>query len=152
MMGDVYKVLAPPPLIFLTGLGLGLALDALVFDSGLGGWALPAGIVLTVVGVALLAWFEIAFKRAGTTFMPGQAADALVTGGIYRVTRNPGYLGMALIGVGVSLICEAPWALLGVALAVLVVDRGVIVREEAYLRERFGEDYRAYCARVRRWL
>lgn len=151
-MGDVYRVIAPPPLIFLGGLGLGLAGDGLLTDSGLGGWALIAGIALAALGVVLLVWFEVAFKRAGTTILPGHEGSALVTGGVYRVTRNPGYAGMALVGAGVSLIADAPWALLGVALAVLVVDRGVIVREEAYLRERFGEQYRAYCGRVRRWI
>ena len=138
-MGDVYKVIAPPPVIFLSGLLLGLLLDGVVSDSDLGSWALPVGIALTVFGVALMAWFEISFRRAGTTILPGREGSALVTGGIYRLTRNPGYLGMTL-------------TVSGVALAVLVVDRGVIVKEEAYLRERFGDEYAAYCAQTRRWL
>ena len=151
-MGDVYKVVAPPPVIFVVCLALGLVLDGVVSDSDLGSWALPAGIALVVVGVVFMAWFDIAFKRAGTTILPGHEGSALVTGGIYRITRNPGYVGMALTVSGVALITDAPWALLGAALAVLIVDRGVIVKEEAYLRERFGEEYRAYCSRVRRWL
>ena len=151
-MGDVYKVIAPPPVIFLLGLVLGLVVDGVVSDSDLGGWALPAGIALVALGIALMAWFEISFRRAGTTILPGREGSALVTGGIYRISRNPGYLGMTLTVSGVALIGDAPWALLGVALAVITVDRGVIVKEEAYLRERFGDEYAAYCARTRRWI
>jgi protein-S-isoprenylcysteine O-methyltransferase Ste14 len=152
MMGDVYRVIAPPPLIFLTGLVLGLVLDGVLTDSDLPGWALPTGIGAAAIGLALLIAFEVGFRRAGTTILPGHEGSALVTDGVYRLTRNPGYVGMALISVGTALIVDAPWALLGVALAVLVVDRGVIVKEEAYLRERFGDEYRAYCTRVRRWM
>lgn len=151
-MGDVYRVLAPPPLIFLAGLVLGLVADGVLSDSDLDGPWLVVGIVLAAIGVGLLLAFELGFRRAGTTILPGREGSALVTGGVYRVTRNPGYVGMALVGAGAALIADAPWALLGVALAALVVDRGVIVKEEAYLRERFGDEYRAYCARVRRWL
>jgi protein-S-isoprenylcysteine O-methyltransferase Ste14 len=151
-MGDVYRVVAPPPLIFLTGLALGLVGDGLLTDSELpGGW-LIAGIAIAAIGLTLLLAFEIGFRRAGTTILPGHEGSALVTSGVYRVTRNPGYLGMALIGTGIALIVDAPWAVLGVALAVLVVDRGVIVHEERYLESRFGDDYLAYCLRVRRWL
>jgi protein-S-isoprenylcysteine O-methyltransferase Ste14 len=152
MMGDVYKVVAPPPLIFLAGLVLGLVADGVLTDSDLGGAWLVAGIVLVALGLGLLLAFEVGFRRAGTTILPGHEGSALVTGGVYRVTRNPGYVGMALVGTGAALIADAPWAILGVALAALVVDRGVIVHEERYLRERFGDEYAAYCARVRRWL
>jgi protein-S-isoprenylcysteine O-methyltransferase Ste14 len=152
MMGDVYRVVAPPPLIFLAGLALGLVADAVLTDSDLAGAWLVAGIALAAVGLVLLTAFELGFRRAGTTILPGHEGSALVTAGVYRITRNPGYLGMTLVGAGTALIADAPWALLGVMLAALVVDRGVIVQEERYLRERFGEEYAAYCARVRRWL
>ena len=152
-MGDTYRVIGPPPLIFVLGLVLGIVSDVLLTDSDLlAAPAVAAGIVLVLGGLALQAGFLRMFQRAETAILPGRSADALVTDGPYRFTRNPGYVGMALTATGIALIADAPWAVLGVALAVVVVDRGVIVHEERYLEGRFGDDFLAYCARVRRWL
>lgn len=144
-------VVAPPPLIFLAGLALGIGLDLLLEGS------VPAivrvlGAVLVLAGLALDLSFMRHFRRAGTAVEPWKPSTALVTDGLYGVTRNPGYLGMALWSSGLALLLAAPWALIGVALAALVVDRGVIVREERYLEGIFGDEYRAYRARVRRWI
>lgn len=153
MMGDVYKVLAPPPLIFLLGLAAGLGLDALLPDADLPTVAaVVVGVAMVVAGLGFQAAFVHMFRQAQTAILPGQEAGALVTSGPYRLTRNPGYVGMALTVSGVAILLEAPWALLAIAATMLVIDRGVIVKEEGYLAERFGEEYARYRAAVRRWI
>jgi protein-S-isoprenylcysteine O-methyltransferase Ste14 len=144
-------VVAPPPLIFVGGLLLGLGLDALLGSSAPGIVRVIGGLLI-LAGVAFDLAFMAGFRRAGTAVEPWKPTTAIVTDGPYRFTRNPGYLGMALWSSGIALALAAPWALLGVALAIAVVDRGVIAREEQYLQREFGEEYVAYQRRVRRWV
>ncbi|MGI9083774.1 MAG: methyltransferase family protein [Aeromicrobium sp.] len=92
------------------------------------------------------------FARAGTAVIPFRPSTALVTTGPFRFTRNPMYLGMAVLQAGLSLAFGLMWALAMVPVAVLAVDRLVIAREEPYLERRFGADYIAYKSRVRRWI
>ena len=94
----------------------------------------------------------MAFARAGTPVSPFRAPTRLVTDGPYRLTRNPGYLGMALGYAGIALLAGAPWALLPLPAVLALVDRGVIVREERYLRRHFGDQYARYERRARRWI
>lgn len=150
---DTAGVIAPPPLIYLAGLALGFVLDALLPSSEAPGpvrWLL--GPALVVAGLGLMRSFVLSFGRAGTPMQPGRPTTALVTDGPYSHTRNPGYLGMALLSAGIALLADAPWALGGVAAAMLAVDRGVIEREERYLERKFSAEYLAYRSRVRRWL
>ena len=145
-------VVAPPPLIFLAGLALGFGLEA-AFGSSIAGvvqW--PLGAVLLALGVVLLSWFLGAFRRAGTPPEPWEETTAIVTGGPYRFTRNPAYVGMALVYAGIAVLASSLWALTPLPLVLLAVDRGVIVREERYLAAKFGREYLDYKARVRRWI
>jgi protein-S-isoprenylcysteine O-methyltransferase Ste14 len=151
--GDTAGVIAPPPLIYLAGLAIGLVLDAVLPDAdlpgivryGLGGLAL-------LVGLGLMGSFVRAFAHASTDVRPDRPTTAIVTGGPYRFTRNPGYLGMALVFTGIALLANAPWALLLLLPTMAVIDRGVIAREERYLEAKFGPEYTGYKARVRRWV
>lgn len=146
-------VVAPPPLIFLGGLAIGFALEALLPGS-----SVPAavqwigGAVLVIAGLVLLAGFERAFKKRDTAVEPWEPTTAIVTDGPYRFSRNPGYLGMALVYVGIALLAGALWVLAPLPLVLLVVDRGVIAREERYLERKFGQEYLAYRSGVRRWV
>ena len=150
---DTAGVVAPPPLIFLAGLGVGFALEAL-----LPGGSLP-GVVRFVVGglallggIALQTTFIAAFNRKGTAVEPWKPTTAIVTTGPYRITRNPAYLGMALIFIGIALLADAPWVLAALPVSLAVIDRGVIVREERYLARKFGREYLDYKTTVRRWI
>jgi protein-S-isoprenylcysteine O-methyltransferase Ste14 len=145
-------VIAPPPIIYLAFLGLGFAFEWLMPGAQLPGWAQWIGAVVIVAGVALMVSFELAFKRAGTDANPYRPSKALATDGPYRFSRNPAYLGMAITYVGIALAAEAPWALLMLAPATLVIQYGVIEREERYLEGLFGEDYLAYKRTTRRWI
>jgi protein-S-isoprenylcysteine O-methyltransferase Ste14 len=150
---DTAGVIAPPPLIYLGGLALGFGLEALLPGSSVPGavqWI--AGGLSVVAGLALLASFNTLFNRRGTAVEPWKPTTAIVTSGPYRFTRNPAYLGMALVYVGIALLADALWVLVPLPLVLALIDRGVIAREERYLERKFGEEYMAYRRRVRRWL
>jgi protein-S-isoprenylcysteine O-methyltransferase Ste14 len=150
---DAPGVIAPPPLIYLGGLAIGFGLDALLPSASLPGVVMwSVGGVLLLAGFALAASFIAAFRGAGTPVDVRRPASALVTTGPYRVTRNPGYLGMALTYAGIAVTTGALWAFVPLVAALLLIDRGVISREERYLEGKFGEQYRSYRARTRRWL
>ncbi len=90
-------------------------------------------------------------RRAGTSPFPDQPSNALVTDGPFRFTRNPIYLAFTLITVGLAALRNTRWILVLLGPALAVLHKGVIEREERYLEQRFGEDYRRYRRRVRRW-
>lgn len=145
-----------PPLVFLGPLLVGIGLGRLL------PWRLPttapwptvltwAGVVLFVAGLGLMSWAAVVMWRHHTTVIPWGHVDHLVTGGPFRFTRNPIYVGDLLVYLGVTLVAGTWWPLALLPLPVFVMQRLVIAREEAYLLERFGQPYAAYCARVRRW-
>ena len=111
-----------------------------------------AGLVLMGLAIGLILWAALHFRRLRTAIIPFQPSTALVTSGPYRFTRNPMYLGMALIYVGAALLFDLRWALLLLPLVLLVIQTRVIALEERYLEAKFGDEYRAYRSRVRRWL
>jgi protein-S-isoprenylcysteine O-methyltransferase Ste14 len=145
-------VIAPPPLIYLLPLVAGLVLDRRVPIG-----ALPEGPArllgtLSLAGVAVAIVALVAFHRAGTRPEPWKPTAALVTTGPYRISRNPMYLGFTFLYLGLSLWFGGYWCLVFLPLVLVVMTIGVIRREEAYLERLFGDEYRAYRARVRRWL
>lgn len=147
-------ILRRPPLLFLVALLLGLAADHLL--------RLPFpladslhGIVAGVVFLAGLAVFVAGirnFSAANTPVRGHQPASALVTGGIHGWSRNPIYVGMFLLYLGIGIAVRSAWILILVLPLAMVVRYAVVAREEAYLERRFGDAYRDYKARVRRWL
>lgn len=121
------------------------------------GWSESVGwwisVALGSVGVMVVVAGIIAFRRAGTTVDPTrpEAASALVVSGIFRYTRNPMYLGFAVLLTAWAVKQASLWALLAVPLCVLYLDRFQIRPEERALRRRFAAQFDAYCRRVRRW-
>jgi protein-S-isoprenylcysteine O-methyltransferase Ste14 len=93
-----------------------------------------------------------ALSRAHTPVDPLKPTTALVTEGPFRYSRNPIYLALTLLYLGVALLINALWILLLVVPVLVVICYGVIAREEAYLARKFGDAYRQYTAQVRRWL
>ena len=148
----VAGVLAPPPLIYAVPLAAGLLLDhwfplVIVARS----IAVPIGVTAVLLGLIGLPAI-IAFRRAATTPNPYRPTTALVTTGPFRWSRNPMYLGFTLLYLGVSFWVDTAWPLFALPVILAVMQYGVVVREEAYLEARFGDQYRAYRQRVRRWL
>lgn len=149
-------VIAPPPLIYLGFLAVGLVLEFLVVRTQ--GLDMPAALRWTVValfllaGIAAIAAAVLRFRRAGTPAPPWQPTTALVAHGIYRFTRNPMYLGMTLIYCAIGVAADAPvvfWMLIPLA---LTIHYGVVLREERYMAGKFGDAYLDYANRVPRWL
>ena len=143
----------PPPLVYVGGLVAGWLLGRVWPLGGFrDGWADPASLVAGAAGAALVAAALGLFRRAGTDPLPMRPTTTLVFAGPYRFTRNPMYLGMALIYLSFALLFDLPWALALLPVVLLVVQTQVIAREERYLEAKFGDEYRAYRGRVRRWL
>ena len=150
---DKAGVVAPPPLIYLGALIFGLLLNRKFPISFLPrrmarglGWPLLGG------GVLLLGWFEWAMRQADTPTSPYKPVEHVATGGPFRYTRNPGYLSMAMIYAAIASLANALWPILLLPGALLVIQRGVIEREERYLERKFGKEYLDYKAQVRRWI
>jgi protein-S-isoprenylcysteine O-methyltransferase Ste14 len=146
-------VVAFPPLLYGGTLGAGLLLHWVVPSHPLP--ALTARVLggLLVVGSGVIAkWGETTMRRAGTNVDPRQPSLALVVAGPFRFSRNPLYLSLTGLYLGIALLFNALWPLLLAVPLLLVVHWGIIKREERYLEARFGEPYRAYCRRVRRWV
>ncbi len=112
---------------------------------GLGGALLLAGVAVNVVA-------DRAFARHGTTVKPFEESSALVTAGIFGLTRNPMYLGVVLMLAGVSMLLGSLVALVPALLLAIFLDRRFIRVEEEMLAEKFGDAWQTYRARTRRWL
>jgi len=149
------RPLVRPPLLFLGGLILGLILDRVLplppaLQADLTHWM--AGGALIILGGAIFAAGVRNFSQAATPVPSTQAVRTLVTTGIHGLSRNPIYVGMFLIYVGIGVAAASPWILVLVLPIAIIMRYGVVAREEAYLVRRFGDAYRDYMARVRRWL
>jgi protein-S-isoprenylcysteine O-methyltransferase Ste14 len=142
-----------PPLVYLAGILAGWALHAT--------WPLPLvggavvrglGVALVVVSVALFIWSAATFRAAGTPVPARKPTTAIVRAGPYRVSRNPIYLAFSLFQLGIALWASSLWLVVTLVGAVAIIHLVVIPREERYLERRFGAEYQAYKASVRRWL
>lgn len=153
---DTAGVIAPPPLLALAVIVFGLALD----------WLLPAyvlplllslteriviGVALIGVGLALAVPARGAFVSAGTNVEPWKPSTVLVTDGIFGRLRNPMYVGGTLVLAGLSIALASDWMLVLTIVFVPVIHYGVVMREERYLAAKFGDAYRHYMAKVRRY-
>lgn len=153
---DNAGIFFPPPLLYAIPFAIGIFLHQTVgHDRFPGQLALPAriaGIALVAAAMILALIAELHFVRAGTSALPFRPTTAVVRGGPYRFTRNPMYVALALLYVGLALIVGYGWPLACLPLAILSVDRFVIPREERYLEQKFGEPYQRYRESVRRWI
>ena len=111
-----------------------------------------AGLLPVALGLMMTVTSALAFRRAQTPIVPFEKSTALVTGGFYRCTRNPMYLGMVLLLIGMAILFGSVSALLPIPLFVWVVTRNFIRGEERFMEELFGAEYLAYKKKVRRWL
>lgn len=149
-------LVAPPPLIFVIGYALGLGIQAFVpihLANALDVAGVRiAGVLFVLAGVFLAGSAIATFRRAGTSPVPHRPTTTVVGTGPYRLSRNPIYVGFTLIYVGASLLANAVWPLVLLPIVLAVMHFGVVRREEAYLERKFGDEYRAYRDRTRRWL
>ncbi|MDF2971510.1 MAG: protein-S-isoprenylcysteine methyltransferase [Microvirga sp.] len=151
---DTAHVIIRPPLAWGFAVLAGLALHWLMPLPFLPP-DLPAGWLGTLVfalALALVAWAIITMTRAGSNVPTNRPTTTIVASGPYRFTRNPIYLGMFLGLIGLAIAFDTLWLLMMLVPFALVIRYGVVAREEAYLERKFGEVYRGYRSRVRRWL
>jgi len=148
-------MLVPVPWVFvvvyLAGVGLEYVWPARGVMATLAGVRL-VGAALFCIGAVVAGWGLLSFRRARTTTVPGQASSQLVTSGPHRLSRNPMYVGLILAYVGEAGILRQVWPLFLLPLIVAYLNWVVIPVEERKLMEVFGEAYKQYRARVRRWL
>ena len=146
-------VVAPPPLIYAGTLAAGLLLNRLRPTRFLPrGFSRTLGPAFILGGLLLGLWGVREMRRAETNVDPYKPTTAIVERGPYRYTRNPLYVGMTMIFVGVSALANTLPPMLLLPIALRIMRRGVIEREERYLEGKFGNVYLDYKNRVRRWL
>lgn len=150
---DHTGVLAPPPLLYGVAL-LVMAVLAWWLPLPLAGQGVAwwLGAVMVVAGLGLDLWGVHSLRRHETAVHPTHPAERIVDTGPFRLSRNPLYMGLNAGFVGIALMLDSLWGLIVLVPLLLVMHFGVIRREEAHLRARFGDAYGAYCARVRRYL
>lgn len=115
-------------------------------------YARPAGIVILLSGLGLIMVCASLFSRAETPVIPFEQSTRLLTGGIYRYSRNPIYLGMLIILVGAAIALDSLTPLFVIPVFYLIIQYGYVLHEEVFLEQIFGDEYIRYCRQVRRWL
>jgi protein-S-isoprenylcysteine O-methyltransferase Ste14 len=151
---DTAQVSVRPPRAWGLAVVVGLALNWLVplrfVPADLpSGWL---GAMVFVLALALFAWAMVAINRGGSNVPTNLPTTTIVESGPYRFTRNPIYVGMFLGLMGLAIAFDNLWLLMMLVPFAVVIRYAVVAREEAYLERKFGDVYRGYCSRVRRWL
>jgi protein-S-isoprenylcysteine O-methyltransferase Ste14 len=146
----------PPPFLFAAGFLLGWLIHRRwpnrLFPAEWTSTAEAIGLVAIVIAFAIVGWAFATFLRHRTAIYPNQPATRIVRDGPYRWTRNPMYLSMTLMYIGLTFLVNALLPMLLLPLVLVLLVRLVIHREERYLRSAFSDEYAAYCQDVRRWL
>lgn len=152
---DGAAVRFPPPLVYLLAIIVGGVLHVFVAPLPVAlSSALHIGLALVAagVGLALIAAAIGLFRRTGQDPKPWERTPEIISSGIYRYTRNPMYVGMALVQTGIGIGWGNGWILAFVPVVLGIVYAIAVRHEEAYLERKFGETYTAYKASVRRWI
>jgi len=149
-------VVAPPPAFFVASFMAGVALARVaplpLVGASMYALARAIGIGAIVAASVLILSAPVLFLRHRTTIVPHGKARSLIIAGPYRITRNPMYVGLTAAYIGAALVVNLLWPLLFVVLPLWVLQTKTIPFEERSLLAIFGDEYRAYQRRVRRWL
>jgi protein-S-isoprenylcysteine O-methyltransferase Ste14 len=148
------NVYFPPPLIFIGFIVLGALLQYTIAPIPFPGdaWIRIIGVIIAVAGLAFIFSALATFKRTGQDPKPWTPSPELIVQGPYRWTRNPMYVGLTCILVGLGLALNNPWFSLLAVVALLVVHFIAVLPEEKYLKEKFGSNYEQYRRKVRRYI
>lgn len=153
---DTAGVIAFPPLLLAGALGAAVLMQLVapigVLAPALSAASLAIGVPLAVLAAGLAISGIRAFRAAGTNVEPYKPALVLVHAGPYRFTRNPMYLGLMLLHLAVTVLASLDWGVPALVALALLLHFGVVLREERYLVRRFGQPYRDYLKRTRRWI
>ena len=150
---DAPNVIAIPPLIYLAFLAVGLLLDYLfpvpVLPNSI---QYGVGFGIMIAPALVMPFVLLEFRKAETQFDPRKPTRAIITTGPYRFSRNPSYVSLTMLYLGIAIPADSVWVLAGLIPTLVVMHYGVILREEEYLEATFGEEYLRYKNTVRRWL
>lgn len=153
---DRPDLLVFPPVLALSALLLGLAMQWVLPLGGLvridQTWRAALGALTVVIGVLVMRSGRIALGRAGTAVNPLRPTTALVRDGAFRHTRNPLYVGASTALIGLALAFGLDWVIVFWAANLPLLHYGIVLREEAYLEDKFSDAYRAYRGAVPRYL
>lgn len=152
---DGAAVRIPPPFVYLGAVILGALVHRYLYPVSLGlprGVRFAAAAVVAATGVGMMAAAAGLFKRTGQDPKPWKLTPEIISTGIYRITRNPMYVSMALLQVAIGLAWGRVWIIALVPVVLAVVYATAVRHEEAYLEEKFGEAYLSYKSSVRRWI
>ena len=151
---DSSNAIIRPPIAWILGFVVGLAFDRL-YPLQFVPLSIPAGWVgglVFAMAFALAMWGIVAITKAGSRVETTVPTTAIVETGPYRFTRNPIYMGFFLGLIRLAIGFDSLWVLAMLVPFYVVIRYGVVAREEAYLERKFGDIYRGYRSRVRRWL
>lgn len=151
---DHADVLLPPPALFGGALLAGLALDWLL------GWHLPMplfarsllALIVIILGLVPIGSAVLTLQKARTAILPWHSTTRIISAGPFKFSRNPIYLGMVLVYIGLVILSGSGTGIVLLLPVLLTLHFGVVLREEAYLTKKFGEEYTAYSAQTPRWL
>ena len=146
-------VIMLPPLLYGITFAVVLALRWFwpmpIFDHSVALWP---GLALIMLAVGIAIWGRSALQAAGTNVNPSLPTTAIVTSGPFRFSRNPLYMALTLLYFGLTLAVNTWWGIVVLVPLLILMHRGVVLREERYLEAKFGESYRQYFSKVRRYL
>lgn len=153
LSNDNAGVIAPAPVLYGIAFAVGFAAEKIaptqLLPFPFSAWL---GFTLIAVAIAIVASAFKALAQAHTAFDARKSTTQIVTTGAFRLSRNPTYLSLTLLLIGIAFAISSLWVLVSVIPAVVATQWGVILREEHYLKEKFGEGYSSYASKVRRWL
>jgi len=150
---DNAGVITIPPIIYLVGILLGLMIHYIYpigfLSESISTWS---GVLLLLMAIPIVLFAVLAFKRAETPIDVNKPTTGIVIYGIYRLSRNPMYVSLAFVYLGIACWVNSLWILMFMVPVLVVVNQGIIKREEQYLVQKFGDEYLRYKSEVRRWI
>lgn len=150
----VAEIIAPPMVLYLASLALAFGINAILPQPiSISSPTLRiAGVIIFLASGAFARWAFVTMKKHGTSANPRKQSETLTTEGPFKLSRNPIYVAMTGLYFGFSLLLNSLWPILFLAPLLAAMHWGVVLREELYLTQRFGEAYLAYKSKTRRWL
>ena len=152
---DGAAVSIAPPLVYLGGVIVGVVVHAFVMPLPFGlspGFRIAAGVAAAVLGLVLMGGAIGLFRRTGQDPKPWESTPEIISTGVYRITRNPMYVGMALLQIAIGVGLTNWWIIILVPLVLAIVHTTAVRHEEVYLERKFGDEFTRYKTSVRRWL
>lgn len=152
---DGAAVRIAPPLVYLGGIVVGVILHAFMMPLPIGispGLRIAAGVAAAVLGLVFAGGAIGLFRKTGQDPKPWESTPQIISTGIYRITRNPMYVGMALLQIAIGVGLANWWVIILVPIVLAIVYATAVRHEEHYLQRKFPDEYSRYKASVRRWI